>query len=1243
MPKTNVTQYDTTAANNTDVGSISIAEGMAPSDVNNALRELMKHTADWVAGTQAVTALTVAGDVTATTFIGAVTGDVTGDVTGNTSGTAATVTGASQTAITALGTISSLVATTADINGGTLDGVTIGASSAAPATVTTFTSTGIDDNATSTAIKIDSAGNLGIGLTSPAFKLHVKTTGAGTDGIFVESTTGGWAHLRAKMSAGANNSIVQSNDSGIIFSGGLENSGNFVIAPWASATGGLRINTAGYVGIGTSAAAAALTVDTTKAGSNGNWYDPANYAGFIRHNANSSQRYGLLVANRWRNTENFVFAVDGTLTVDGTIANDTHNPYFIVRGDGKVGIGIAPTARLHIKQDTQNIAGGLRIERSDNTGHTGLYQGSDSNFYIKNTENGGTIFSTGSGEKMRITSSGNVGIGTGLPIHNLHVKSTGVGSIQVEGASRADILAVDSGAGADLKRLLIRSQDGQISFIGLNDAITAARTTMTINAGYGADGNVSITGALTVNNNIIVDEVTGRGTNSNITIKGSGTGKVSLGDGNLLFPDSDGSADQVITTNGSGVLSFADAGGGGGGGSTLTDEQVEDIVGAMLTGNTETGVAVTYQDSDGTIDFAVSADTAHLVDDAVTAAKLANSINTDIATGVAALPKAGGAMTGAITTNSTFDGVDVATRDGVLTSTTATASAALPKAGGAMTGAITTNSTFDGVDVAVRDSVLTSTTTTAGAALPKAGGTMSGNIDMSGSQTVDGRDLSADGTKLDTIESNAKGDQSASEIKTLLEDGLDSVHYVAGSIDLEHMSSQSVDEDNLHISNSPTDGYMLTAQSGDAGGLTWAASGGGGGGASEIDDLSDAITNSSGATIGLGTGALANDDGSTNNNTAIGHHALNSNTTGSSNSATGKSALYTNTTGSSNTATGAQTLYRNTTGVNNAAFGAEALWTNTTGIGNTAIGKAVLNANVSGSYNVATGFYALLNNTTAVSNVATGYYALNLNTTGHHNSATGANSLQSNTTGSVNTATGHNALKNSTTGSNNTATGVNALQGNTTGYENTATGYNALYTSTTGRWNSAFGYNSLNDNGSGYYNTAVGNSALYSNTTGNYNSATGANSLQGNTTGAENTAAGYQAGNLTTTGNNNTTLGYNADPSANNASNEVTFGNSSITAIRCQVQTISSLSDRRDKKDIKELPVGLDFINDLKPVKFVWDMRDGAKKGIQEIGFIAQDLDESQISADAEAYLNLVLKNNPDKLEASYGKRLEEG
>lgn len=40
--------------------------------------------------------------------------------------------------------------------------------------------------------------------------------------------------------------------------------------------------------------------------------------------------------------------------------------------------------------------------------------------------------------------------------------------------------------------------------------------------------------------------------------------------------------------------------------ATLTEEQVEDYVGGMVTGNTETGITVTYQDADGTLDFVVA-------------------------------------------------------------------------------------------------------------------------------------------------------------------------------------------------------------------------------------------------------------------------------------------------------------------------------------------------------------------------------------------------------------------------------------------------------------------------------------------------------------------------------------------------------------------------------------------------------------------------------------------------------------
>jgi hypothetical protein len=63
----------------------------------------------------------------------------------------------------------------------------------------------------------------------------------------------------------------------------------------------------------------------------------------------------------------------------------------------------------------------------------------------------------------------------------------------------------------------------------------------------------------------------------------------------------------------------------------------------------------------------------------------------------------------------------------------------------------------------------TTVTNSIAAKLPLAGGTMTGNIVMSGSQTVDGRDLSVDGSKLDGIESGATADQTAAEIKTAYE------------------------------------------------------------------------------------------------------------------------------------------------------------------------------------------------------------------------------------------------------------------------------------------------------------------------------------------------------------------------------------------------------------------------------------------------------------------------------------------
>jgi trimeric autotransporter adhesin len=139
------------------------------------------------------------------------------------------------------------------------------------------------------------------------------------------------------------------------------------------------------------------------------------------------------------------------------------------------------------------------------------------------------------------------------------------------------------------------------------------------------------------------------------------------------------------------------------------------------------------------------------------------------------------------------------------------------------------------------------------------------------------------------------------------------------------------------------------------------------------------------------------------------------------------------------------------------------------------------------------------------------------------------------------------------------------------------------------------------------------------------------------TTGGNNTVLGYNVGNSITTGSNNTVLGFNADASSATVSNEITLGNSSIATLRCQVTSITALSDARDKTNVAPLHAGLDFVERLAPVSFDWNMRDGGKVGVADTGFIAQDLQQVQQDTGVEIP-GLVFDNNPDKLEAAYGK-----
>jgi len=233
-----------------------------------------------------------------------------------------------------------------------------------------------------------------------------------------------------------------------------------------------------------------------------------------------------------------------------------------------------------------------------------------------------------------------------------------------------------------------------------------------------------------------------------------------------------------------------------------------------------------------------------------------------------------------------------------------------------------------------------------------------------------------------------------------------------------------------------------------------------------IDGKSDNDGSDDGSSIFLGIGAGLNDDSTDNSNIGIGFDALSSNTSGSSNLAIGFRALASTTTAFANIGFGALTLEDNTTGTSNIAIGYNSLNNNTTGASNIAIGIASLNNNTSAFGNVAIGSLSMSTNTVGSSNVAIGNMTLRENTA-FSNTAIGANSLQENTTGRNNTATGRQSLQDNTTGLDNVANGYRSLYLNTTGSNNVAIGYRSLYRNTTGDRNIAIGYQAgYNETGS---------------------------------------------------------------------------------------------------------------------------------------------------------------------------------
>ncbi len=307
---------------------------------------------------------------------------------------------------------------------------------------------------------VNTSGNVGIGIASPAYKLHVVDSTAGGRGIQISQTG----------ATGTNYGIVSSvtgaatSNTGGYFTvtGATTNYGVFITGTPTAATNyaiyseaAAQSYFAGNVGIGTT--------------------NPASFklevAGNIGPDADNTRDLGSAVkrfANLYATTINGALTPTGFTegsvvfaTTGGTLAQDNTN-FFWNDTLNRLGVGTSsPASLLHVYGT--NASGGIGASIT-NVGDGGISTTPYAalNFYLNSIRNGGAIIAGrdsnyGSAaqsdsnlqfytslddvntERMRITSGGNVGIGTTNPTAILTVSNSTVPKINldVSGSERA--------------------------------------------------------------------------------------------------------------------------------------------------------------------------------------------------------------------------------------------------------------------------------------------------------------------------------------------------------------------------------------------------------------------------------------------------------------------------------------------------------------------------------------------------------------------------------------------------------------------------------------------------------------------------------------------------------------------------------------------------------------------------------------------------------------------------------------
>ena len=254
-------------------------------------------------------------------------------------------------------------------------------------------------------MRITSSGDVGIGTTSPSEKLTV-IGGAASRPTFVHQSGYGGIQISGSA-AGSSAALIFSNDYNNVVSpeytilmDGASDSLVFISGdPGDVATQEkMRITSAGNVGIGTTTPGYKLDINGSLHSTN------LTIADVIYHEGDTNTYMQFHAADQWR----------------------------VVTGGNE---------RLEVNNSQVTVANNLQVNGSIYTSQY-IYHTGDTNTYMRFPSNDTISWNTAGSERMRINSSGNIGIGTTAPTYKLHVAGTTYANGSTIGSS--DLLLKDT-------------------------------------------------------------------------------------------------------------------------------------------------------------------------------------------------------------------------------------------------------------------------------------------------------------------------------------------------------------------------------------------------------------------------------------------------------------------------------------------------------------------------------------------------------------------------------------------------------------------------------------------------------------------------------------------------------------------------------------------------------------------------------------------------------------------------------